>query len=91
MIDGKFSLLSIATQENVLHTLLSHIQSVSEIKGAPCARCAHFHCRVHEFWKGAPGVCTFFELVIITIYQEVAWGISRVHSFRSSAHGGCTK
>ena len=34
--------------------------SVSEIKGAPCTRCAHFHGRVHDFRRCAPGVCTFF-------------------------------
>ena len=26
-----------------------HIHSVSEIKGAPCTRRAHFHGRVHDF------------------------------------------
>ena len=33
--------------------------SVSEIKGAPCARCTHFQGRVHDFRRCAPGVCTF--------------------------------
>ena len=28
-------------------------------KGAPCARRAHFHGRVHDFWRCAPGVCRF--------------------------------
>ena len=36
-----------------------YIYSVSEIKGAPCTRRAHFHGRVHGFRRCAPGVCTF--------------------------------
>ena len=40
------------------------LRTVSEIKGAPCTRCAHFHGRVHDFRRCAPGVCTFFEPVI---------------------------
>ena len=35
--------------------------TVSEIKGAPCAWCAHFHGRAHDFRRCAPGVCTFFR------------------------------
>ena len=34
--------------------------TVSEIKGAPCTRRAHFHGRVHDFRRCAPGVSTFF-------------------------------
>ena len=58
---------------------------MSEIKGAPCTRRAHFHGRVHDFRRCAPGVCTFFEPFIIAIYQEGAWTNVRVHSFRGSA------
>ena len=36
---------------------------MSEIKGAPCTRCAHFHGRVHVFRRCAPGVCTFFSAI----------------------------
>ena len=50
--------------------------TVSEIKGAPCTRCAHFRRRVHYFRRCA----TFFELFIITTYQEGACRNSRVHS-----------
>ena len=65
--------------------------TVSEIKGAPCTRRAHFHGRVHDFRRCAPGVCTFFEPFIIAIYWEGAWNNFRVHSFRGSAPCECTK
>ena len=42
--------------------------TVSEIKGAPCTRRAHFHGWVHDFRRCAPGVCTFFGPFIIAIY-----------------------
>ena len=45
---------------------------MSEIKGAHCARCTHFHGRVHNFKSCAPGVSTFFEPVIIATYKEGA-------------------
>ena len=67
------------------------INTVSEIKGAPCTRCAHFHGRVHDFRRCAPGVCTFFEPFIIAIYWEGAWSNFRVHSFMGSAPCECTK
>ena len=44
------------------------MKAVYEIKGAPCARRAHFHGRVHDFQRCAPGVCTFFEPFCIAIY-----------------------
>ena len=58
---------------------------MSEIKGAPCVQCAHFHGRVHDFRRCAPGVCTSFEPIIIATYTEGAWRNSRAHSFRKSA------
>ena len=42
--------------------------AVSEIKGAPCTRRAHFHDRVHNFRRCAPSGCKFFETVIIATY-----------------------
>ena len=54
--------------------------AVSEIKGAPCTRRTHFHGRVHDFRRCAPGVCTFYEPFIIAIYWEGAWSNFRVHS-----------
>ena len=50
--------------------------TVSEIKGAPCTRRAHFHSRVHDFQRCAPGVCTFFVFFIIAIYLRVHGAIS---------------
>ena len=44
---------------------------VSETKGAPCARHAHFHGRVHDFRRCAHGVYTFFEPVIIARIKRV--------------------
>ena len=61
--------------------MILSINSVSEIKGAPCTRCAHFHGRVHVFRRCAPGVCTFFELFIIAIYWEGALRNFWVRSF----------
>ena len=49
---------------------------MSEIKGAPCTQRAYFHGRVHDFWRCAPNVCTFFEPFIIAIYWEGAWPFS---------------
>ena len=46
--------------------------AVFEIKGAPCTQRAHFHDRVHDFRRCAPGVCTFFEPFIIGIHWEGA-------------------
>ena len=43
-------------------------QAVFEIKGAPCARRAHFRRRVHVFLSCAPGVCTFFQFIIMAKY-----------------------
>ena len=68
-----------------------HTFSVSEIKGAPCTRRAHFHGRVHNFRRCAPGVCTFFEPFNIAIYLEGAWSNFRVHIFMESAPCECTK
>ena len=68
-----------------------HTKPVSEIKGAPCTRRAHFHGRVHDFRRCAPSVCMFFEPFCIAIYWEGAWTIFRVHSFRGSAPCECTK
>ena len=65
--------------------------TVSEIKGAPCTRRAHFHGRVHDFRRCAPGVCTFFEPFIIAIYWEGALSNFRVHNFMGSAPCECTK
>ena len=45
--------------------------TLSEIKGAPCARCAHFHGQVHDFRRCAPGVCKFFKPVIIANIEKV--------------------
>ena len=45
--------------------------AVSEIKGAPCIRCAHFHDRVHDFRRCAPGVYTFFEPHIQRVHGEI--------------------
>ena len=61
--------------------------AVSEINGAPCTPRAHFHSRVHDFWRCAPGVCMFFKPSIIA--QEGAWRDVRVHSFRAPCE--CTK
>ena len=63
---------------------------MSEIKGAPCTRRAHFHGRVHDFRRCAPGVCTFYEPFTNAIYWEGAWGNFRVHSFMGSAQCECT-
>ena len=52
----------------LIFAMTDQYQSVSEIKGAPCTRCAHFHDWVHNFRRCAPGVCTFFEHVIIATY-----------------------
>ena len=65
--------------------------TVSEIKGAPCTRRAHFYSRVHDFQRCAPGVCTFLELSIIAVYREGAWSKFRVHRFRGHAPCECTK
>ena len=51
-----------------------HIFSGSEIKGAPCTRHTHFHGGVHDFRRCAPGVCTFFDPIIM-LYIKVR----RVH------------
>ena len=32
------------------HVVVITLNSVFEIKGAPCTRCAQFGCRVHRFW-----------------------------------------
>ena len=66
-------------------------RAVSEIKGAPCTRRAHFHDRVHGLRRCAPGVCKFFEPFIIAIYWEGAWSNFRGHSFMGSAPCKCTK
>ena len=66
-------------------TALCSTYSVSKIKGAPCTRRAHFHGRVHDFRRCAPGVCTFFERFIIAIYWEGAWSNFRVHRFMGNA------
>ena len=63
------------------------LETVSEIKGAPCIQLAHFHDQVHDFRRCAPGVCTFFEPFIISIYWKGAWSNFRVHSFMGSAAG----
>ena len=39
-----------------------YVLSVLEIKGAHCARRAHFRRRAHVFQSCAPGVCTFFSV-----------------------------
>ena len=59
--------------------------TVSEIKGAHCTRRAHFHCRVHDFRRRAPGVCTFFLAIYYCYTWEGAWSNFRVHSFMGSA------
>ena len=82
---------NITFYELVSNSNLDYRLSVSEIKGAPCTRRAHFHGRVHDFRKCAPGVCTFFEPFIIAIYWEGAWINFRVHSFMGSAPCECTK
>ena len=41
--------------------------SVFEINGAHCARRAHFRRRAHVFLSCAPGVCTFFQSIIMAI------------------------
>ena len=51
---------------------------MSEIKGAPCTRLAHFHSRVHDFQRCAPGVCTFLSYLLLL-------NIGRVHG----ANSGC--
>ena len=60
-LDGQ----SVGTQNLLSPTPGVVYYSVSEIKGAPCARWAHFHGRVHDFRRYAPGVCTFFKPVTI--------------------------
>ena len=60
---------------------ISIIETVSEIKGAPCARCAHFHGRVHGFRRCAPGVCTLFEPFIIATYYMRVHGEISGHTF----------
>ena len=59
--DAVAPLLALAVSDGV---------TVSEIKGAPCTRCAHFHGRVHDFRRCAHGVCTFFEPFLIAIILE---------------------
>ena len=73
-----------------IYTERTHTLPVSEIKGAPCTRRAHFHSRSPDFWRCAPSVCTFVEPFIITIYWEGAWCNFRVHSFMGSAPCECT-
>ena len=82
--DGRLSMRRSASLSTV------SLQAVSEIKHAPCTRCAHFQGRVHDFQRGAPGLCTLFQSIIITTYWEGALRSSRVHSFMKSAPGGCT-
>ena len=50
------------------------------MKGAPCTPREHFHGRVHDFRRCAPGVCTFFEpfIIAIHVYWEGAWSNFRV-------------
>ena len=81
---------TITTKNSAIATITTK-NTVSEIKGVPCTRRAHFHGRVHDFKSRAPGVCTFFEPFIIAIYWEGAWSNFRVHSFMSSAPCECTK
>ena len=59
----------------------THTIAVSQIKGAPCARCAHFHGQVHNFRRCAPSVCMFPEPVIVVKYKEGAWRNSWAHGF----------
>ena len=53
-------------EDDAIETICTFVKNtyrivpVSEIKGAPCTRCAYFHGRVHDFRRCAPGVCTFF-------------------------------
>ena len=46
-----------------------YIWSVFEIKGAHCARRAHFRRRAHVFLSCAPGVCTFFQGIIMAVFE----------------------
>ena len=46
---------------------------MSEIKGAPCTRRAHFHGQVHDYWRCAPGVCTF----VLAIHNSWVFYVSQ--------------
>ena len=61
LASGLTQILGLASGNANFHILDTNmLVSVSEIKGAPCTRRAHFHGRVHDFRRCAPGVCTFF-------------------------------
>ena len=62
-------------------------RAVSEIKHAPCTRCAHFQGRVHDFQRCAPDCAHFFShlslLHIKRVHGEVpgcivSWGVHPV-------------
>ena len=41
-----------------------------EIKGAPCARCAYFGCRVHGFHDLCTRSVHAFSIILIPLYKE---------------------
>ena len=64
-------------ESNVYATLLFIPSQCSRIRFYfGHTRGAHFNSRVHDFWRCAPGVCTFFEPFIIAIYWEGDGAIS---------------
>ena len=63
-----FKDMGLQTSEST-HTF--YIGAVSEIKGAPCTRGAHFHGRVHDFRRcAASSVCTFLLPFIVILYIQ---------------------
>ena len=50
-----------------------HGKAVSEIKGAPCTRRAHFHGRVHNFLRCARFLSYLLLLYIGRVHGEISW------------------
>ena len=61
---------------NFVVVVAFHDFSVSEIKGAPCTRRAHFDGRVHDFRRCAPGVVTFLSHLLLLYIGRVHGAIS---------------
>ena len=62
------TILDCNLSEMPLQIMIDLCLTVFEIKGAPCARCAHFRQRAHIFLSCAPGVCTIFQSIIMAKY-----------------------
>ena len=59
-----------ASLEKTAKKICYQFDTVFEIKGAHCARRAHFRQRAHVFLSCAPGVCTFFSMNYYGYIQE---------------------